>query len=208
MHTAQKSAHIDRFAFEHLPPPEQLPEFLFELPELQFPAQLNCATELLDRAIDERGWGERPCMRAPGGPAWSYRQLREQADRIAQVLGDIAAAPANVLFHCTAGKDRTGVIASALLGVLGATPEVIAADYALSTQAMAGIVGWYRSLAGDIPHDPEREQQIVDRAATVATMAGVVEEIERRHGSFAGWARDAGIGDDLIEALRAKLVVS
>jgi protein-tyrosine phosphatase len=129
-------------------------------------------------------------------------------DRIAQVLGDIAAAPANVLFHCTAGKDRTGVIASALLGVLGATPQVIAADYALSTQAMAGIVGWYRSLAGDIPHDPEREQQIVDRAATVATMAGVVEEIERRHGSFAGWARDAGIGDDLIEALRAKLVVS
>ena len=80
------TAHIDRFAAEHLPPPEQQPEFLFELPELQFPAQLNCATELLDRAIDERGWGERPCMRAPSGPSWSYRQLREQADRIAQVL--------------------------------------------------------------------------------------------------------------------------
>ena len=90
------TAHIDRFAFEHLPPPEQLPEFLFELPELQFPAQLNCATELLDRAIDERGWGERPCMRAPGGPAWSYRQLREQADRIAQVLvQDMGLVPGN-----------------------------------------------------------------------------------------------------------------
>ena len=45
------SAHVDTFARDHLPPPEQRPEFLFDLPELQFPAQLNCATELLDRAV-------------------------------------------------------------------------------------------------------------------------------------------------------------
>jgi 2-aminobenzoate-CoA ligase len=90
------SAHLDHFAAKNLPPPEQQPEFLFELPELQFPTQLNCAVELLDRAIEERGWGDRPCVRAPGGPAWNYRQLREQADRIAHVLvQDMGLLPGN-----------------------------------------------------------------------------------------------------------------
>ena len=46
------SAHIDTFANDHLPPSAQQPVFLFNLPELQFPAQLNCATELLDRHIE------------------------------------------------------------------------------------------------------------------------------------------------------------
>ncbi|MFN8051840.1 MAG: tyrosine-protein phosphatase [Acidimicrobiales bacterium] len=133
-------------------------------------------------------------------------------DRIARVLQDIAEAPANVLFHCTAGKDRTGVIASALLGVLGASPEVIVADYARSTDAMPAIIGWYRDQ--DLPEgvdrperDHAREQQIIERAAAPSTMAGVVDVILARHGSFAGWARDSGIGDQLVEALRRKLVV-
>ena len=42
------TAHLDSFARDHLPPPEAQPEFLFTLPELQFPARLNCASELLD----------------------------------------------------------------------------------------------------------------------------------------------------------------
>lgn len=54
-----RSAHIDRFVIDNLPPAEQWPELVFELPELQFPAQLNATVELLDRAIEE-GHGERP----------------------------------------------------------------------------------------------------------------------------------------------------
>ena len=79
------SAHIDTFAREHLPPPEQQPEFIFELPELQFPETLNCATELLDRHIDA-GRGDRPCVSAPGGPSWSYAELQRAANAIANVL--------------------------------------------------------------------------------------------------------------------------
>ena len=67
------SAHLDTFAHDHLPPPEQLPEMLFELPALQFPAQLNCATELLDRHVAE-GRGDRLCIQAPG-LRWSYAEL-------------------------------------------------------------------------------------------------------------------------------------
>jgi 2-aminobenzoate-CoA ligase len=78
------SAHVDTFARHHLPPPQLQPEFLFEGQELQFPPQLNCATELLDRAVAE-GRGGRICIRAPG-LAWTYRDLQEHADRIANVL--------------------------------------------------------------------------------------------------------------------------
>jgi len=78
------SAHVDTFARDHLPPPAALPELLFELPTLQFPAQLNCATELLDRHVAE-GRGGRLCIQAPG-LRWSYAELQAQANRIAHVL--------------------------------------------------------------------------------------------------------------------------
>jgi 2-aminobenzoate-CoA ligase len=79
------SAHIDTFARDHLPTPEAQPEFRFDLPELQFPERLNCATELLDRHVKE-GCGDRRCVSAPGGPAWTYAELQREADRIAHVL--------------------------------------------------------------------------------------------------------------------------
>jgi 2-aminobenzoate-CoA ligase len=45
------SGHTDGFARAHLPPPDTWPDFLFDLPELQYPERLNCASVLLDGAI-------------------------------------------------------------------------------------------------------------------------------------------------------------
>lgn len=94
------SAHIDTFARNHLPPAGQWPELIFDLPELQFPPQLNCATELLDRHIAE-GRGDRVCLRAPGGRQWTYAQVQQQVDRIARVLvTEMGLVPGNrVLLH-------------------------------------------------------------------------------------------------------------
>ncbi|GAB2872838.1 AMP-binding protein [Pseudoduganella ginsengisoli] len=78
------SGHEDPFARNHLPPRGLWPELCFDLPELQYPDRLNCAAELLDRAI-ERGWGERIAIRSAGA-AWTYAQLQQQVDRIAYVL--------------------------------------------------------------------------------------------------------------------------
>ena len=93
------SAHIDTFARDNLPPPDLQPQFLFTLPELQFPEQLNCAAELLDRHVDQ-GRGDRPCLRSPK-EAWTYRELQERANRIANVLvKDMGLVPGNrVLLH-------------------------------------------------------------------------------------------------------------
>ena len=88
------SAHTDTYARDHLPPPDQLPEFVFDLPELQFPEQLNCATELLDRHIDA-GHGDRVCIQA-AGLRWTYAELHDKANRIANVLcNDMGLVPGN-----------------------------------------------------------------------------------------------------------------
>jgi 2-aminobenzoate-CoA ligase len=78
------TAHRDTFARDNLPPLSEQPEFLFELPSLQFPAQLNCATELLDHWISI-GSGDRLCLQS-ADVRWTYRELQDRADRIAHVL--------------------------------------------------------------------------------------------------------------------------
>ena len=58
-------------------------------------ARLNCAVELLDRAL-ERGWGERTAILSPDGLRWTYAELAAQANRIARVLvDDLHLVPGN-----------------------------------------------------------------------------------------------------------------
>jgi 2-aminobenzoate-CoA ligase len=89
------TAHVDTFARENLPPRELWPELIFELPELAYPDRMNCATELLDRAV-ERGWGPRTAIVAADGVRWTYAELLARANRIAQVLvDDLGLVPGN-----------------------------------------------------------------------------------------------------------------
>ena len=81
---ATDSGHLDAFARENLPPRSQWPEFRFDLPELRYPARLNCVVELLDRWV-AAGHGERPCLISPM-ETLSYGQLAERVNRIANVL--------------------------------------------------------------------------------------------------------------------------
>jgi 2-aminobenzoate-CoA ligase len=78
------TAHVDSFARDNLPPRSQWPEFLLELPELQYPGRMNCATELLDKPVT-RGHGHRVALRSPDGEC-TYTQLFTQANRLANVL--------------------------------------------------------------------------------------------------------------------------
>ena len=101
----QPSAHVDTFARDRLPALADQPEFLFELPELQFPPRVNCAAALLDDAV-ARGWGDRRCVIGPDGEVWSYRQLQQEANRIAHVLvNDMGLVPGNrVLLRAANGS--------------------------------------------------------------------------------------------------------
>jgi protein-tyrosine phosphatase len=66
---------------------------------------------------------------------WKCTVLERLQPRLQKALAVIAAAgPGPLLFHCVAGKDRTGVIAALLLALADVVPQAIAADYAASTR--------------------------------------------------------------------------
>ena len=104
------SAHVDTFARDRLPPPDEWPELHFELPELQFPDHLNCATELLYRRV-ARGDGARLCVQG-AGVRWTYADLQAQANRIARVLvDDIGAEFATVATFLQTWADTQAIAA-------------------------------------------------------------------------------------------------
>jgi 2-aminobenzoate-CoA ligase len=86
------SAHVDTFSADSLPPRALWPDLVFDLPELQYPERLNCATELLDRTIDRLG-GDRPCLIAGDGTSWTYAEVQARAHAVAHVLGDLGLVP-------------------------------------------------------------------------------------------------------------------
>src|SRR5678815_3281369 len=89
-----RSAHLDTFARDRLPPVAEQPEFIFNLPALRFTDRLNCATALLDRWITA-GEGNRPSVHSREA-TWTYRDLQVRANQIAHVLvDDMALVPGN-----------------------------------------------------------------------------------------------------------------
>jgi len=124
-----RTAHIDTFARDNLPPRAQWPDLIFELPELRYPARLNCAAELLD-AMVAQGHGERIALRTPDG-ACTYRQLMVRANQIAQVLReDLKLVPGNrvllrgpnnpMMAACWLAVIKAGCIAVATMPLLRA----------------------------------------------------------------------------------------
>lgn len=82
---ASIGAHVDTFARDRLPAEHEMPELRFDLPELQYPPQLNAGSHLLEVGT-AAGGGNRRCILGADGTTWSYDDLREKANRIANVL--------------------------------------------------------------------------------------------------------------------------
>ena len=89
------SAHVDTFCRDHLPPDGLWPDFLFTLPELQYPERLNAAAELLDVTAEKLGGG-RPCLLAEDRTTWSYDDVVRISNQVAWVLADeLGVVPGN-----------------------------------------------------------------------------------------------------------------
>ncbi|MGZ8308130.1 MAG: 2-aminobenzoate-CoA ligase, partial [Allosphingosinicella sp.] len=76
------TSHVDTYVRDRLPPPEAQPEFLFDLPELQYPERLNAAVELIDKGDPEA----LAVINDTG--RWTYGEMRDLSDRIARLLAE------------------------------------------------------------------------------------------------------------------------
>ena len=129
------SGHTDGFARAHLPPRGTWPDFLFDLPELQYPERLNCASALLDGAI-ARGWGARTAL-IGARERLSYAELLAQVDRIAHVLRhDLGLATGSRVLVRGA---NCPVMAACILGVIKAGCIVLPTMPLLRARELAAI---------------------------------------------------------------------
>ncbi|MFB7468427.1 tyrosine-protein phosphatase [Streptomyces sp. NPDC056224] len=127
----------------------------------------------------------------------AYRMLLTEA-------ADPDAGP--LLFHCTAGKDRTGWGATVVLSLLGADDETLMAEY-LSVnpavkQAFAPMIEGFTAAGGD----PDIALALI--GVFPGYLRAALDEVETRYGSMEKYVREGlGVSDGTVEALRARLVV-
>lgn len=124
----------------------------------------------------------------------------------ATVLRLIAAAEGPVLFHCAAGKDRTGWISAVLQLLAGADRDTVVAEYLKSNDYRAQLIAeHYRSTLAAKGVLAARVRRASDRVEAEYLGAGL-DEIDRRYGSFERYLiKGLGLSQTTIDTLRARL---
>jgi protein-tyrosine phosphatase len=152
-------------------------------------------------------WDLDPDLEPVGFLVRRYQEmLDEGAPALAaalEVLADPAAYPA--VFHCAAGKDRTGVLAAVVLGLLDVPDETVADDYGLSRAAMDTLVEWLRVNAPEAL-DAMTDQPAAFLDAPPRAMHEVLALVRAEHGTMAGYVASIGVGADTVAALRRVLL--
>jgi protein-tyrosine phosphatase len=133
-------------------------------------------------------------MVAEGGPALGVAF---------EVLGSGDSLPA--VFHCSAGKDRTGVLAALILAFLGVPDETIVGDYSLSAQAMVRLL---ERLKAEYPDAVEEVERFAPAVLQVVpqTMEEFLASLRADYGSYDGLADALGVTDAVAGLRRTVLV--
>lgn len=123
---------------------------------------------------------------------------------VATIVTSIARAPeGGILIHCHAGKDRTGLTSAFLLELAGVPRDVIADDYALTSVTLhASDQEWLENGPGE---RAEREKQYELYRARPEVMLEVLNQIDARYGGVRAYLQKAGVSDEDIERVRARL---
>ncbi len=138
---------------------------------------------------------------------WAYREMLEHAstkfaDAI-KLLAEQNVLPA--VFHCAAGKDRTGLLAAFILSILGVHEEIISADYGNTADGMKRLIEWAKvsqpELADAYANMPARFAASDPRA-----MAVILSDLNTKHGSVQNYLREIGVNENVFTALRAELL--
>lgn len=127
------------------------------------------------------------------------------ATGIGAAVREIAdAPPGGVLVHCHGGKDRTGIVVALVLSVLGVDDGDIADDYAMTTLALEPLISeWLDEQAFD---DAERERLTGLATPARDAMLDTLAYLRDRYGSAEEYLAAAGVTDEHVERLRARLL--
>ncbi len=141
-------------------------------------------------------------------PGEGYVEMAWRArDTIAKAVRVIAQGDYAVVFHCAAGKDRTGILAALVLSSLGVPDEAIAADYNLSERSLAPALAWAEGNAPEMA----AEMATLPRwalQAPIPNMRAFLDILRERHGSIEMYLADAGVEPAVVNTLRTRLLTT
>lgn len=132
-------------------------------------------------------------------------QRSDQVAAVLRLISDVEAGP--LVFHCAAGKDRTGVVAALALSLLGVSAADIETDYSLSTEAST------RWLAWAVAHRPELAAQVGTlpspwTSAPPEAIRYFLADLRAEYGSVEAYVTSIGVGADRLDAMRAHLLAA
>jgi protein-tyrosine phosphatase len=135
-----------------------------------------------------------------------YLEMLDRYRRpVAEAVTAVAKAPPGVvLVHCAAGKDRTGLVAALLLGLVGVPAETVAADYALTGEALRPVIEVW--LDSDPDERAEREALLARYAPTAEVMLEVLGRLTERYGGVEPYLLEAGVAPADLDRIRDRLL--
>ena len=134
-----------------------------------------------------------------------YQRMLESGRNAYRTLFEtVAESEGRVLFHCTAGKDRTGIAAALMLGLAGVSDDDIVEDYALSYTLLEPLLNEWLPKMAERGIDAERGKKLM--ASPPEDMVNTLAHIRALYGGPAGYLESIGIGPATISAVKAKLV--
>jgi hypothetical protein len=146
-------------------------------------------------------------LRDPSSETNLLDLYRGSVDRNGRTIADAVhriadAAPGGVLVHCSAGKDRTGILLAVLLSALGAPDGAIIDDY---TRSEGRLVSYFADLLSAIDDAKRRQRVTTYQHASADTMSGLLDHLRRRHGGAASYLRRHGIAEKDLHRLAVRL---
>lgn len=158
---------------------------------------VHCPTEDPDHRDYSELFG--PYLKDPAQYA-DYLELF--AEKITAVFKAIAASPGKVVVHCSAGRDRSGVIALLLQRLAGVGDEEIVRGYELAAR---GINERHRTHGAPHAHDPYLSEEDLEAMLTRrrASLREFLASID-----VAAYLRSNGVSEAELAAVRAKLGVT
>ncbi len=162
----------------------------------------------------------------PGGPPqgggmpnhdWGeqYKQMAEEARQWAiDVLNIAATCDGALLYHCTTGKDRTGLFTCYLLSICGVARADIAADYCVSQVYLEPVYARMRSGMMDLGPAPEGQDggpHKMDDSffnTPAEAMLKLIDYLTENYGGVVEYLRLIGVSEETMDAIRGKFVVN
>jgi protein-tyrosine phosphatase len=139
-----------------------------------------------------------------------YRHtLIDSGRQIAEAVGLVASSPGPVLVHCTAGKDRTGLVVALILSCVGVRRSVVVADYTESALNLDG--PWLEQAVSDLVSRgmpiSNKLYQIIG-GSPARTMERILDWVVAAYGSVPEYLAEHGMEISLAARLHATLVVA